>query len=174
MTAAATVDARFTLQNRRLDVRIIGSGTGTVTSSPGGVNCPGDCGEDYLFGTNVTLTAAASAGSVFTGFLGGGCSGTGPCTVPMNAAQLVEAQFGSTTQLSCTLVTDASSCSNGPTPSIASLQSSGAACRDWCELNMPGAGMFRGCWVLTSSGTCFCRDGVLGAGGGTNAGGACN
>jgi hypothetical protein len=58
-----------------------GAGAGTVTSSPAGINCGGDCTEDYDEGTDVTLTAAASPGSTFTGWSGGGCSGTGTCTL---------------------------------------------------------------------------------------------
>ncbi len=43
-------------------------------------------------GTTVTLTALPSATSTFTGW-SGGCSGTGPCSVTMNAASAVTATF---------------------------------------------------------------------------------
>lgn len=58
-----------------------GAGTGTVASTPAGINCGGDCNERFPGGTTVTLTATPSAGFVFTGWSGGGCSGTGTCVV---------------------------------------------------------------------------------------------
>ena len=68
-----------------------GTGTGTVTSLPG-IDCGSDCGEGYLGGTVVTLTAAAQADSTFTGWLGA-CSGTGICTVTMDGVKSVAATF---------------------------------------------------------------------------------
>ena len=40
-----------------------GTGTGTVASTPAGINCGGDCNERFPGGTTVTLTATPSAGS---------------------------------------------------------------------------------------------------------------
>jgi subtilisin family serine protease len=68
-----------------------GTGTGTVTSNPTGINCGGDCNEQFPGGTTVTLTAASSAGSVFAGWSGNGCAGTGTCVV--NTAASVTATF---------------------------------------------------------------------------------
>ena len=48
-------------------------------------------------GTTVHLTATPSDGSSFTGWSGGGCSGTGPCAVPMNGDQDVTATFTANT-----------------------------------------------------------------------------
>jgi len=70
-----------------------GAGTGTVTSSPAGINCGDDCSEVYTQGTKVTLTAKADVNSTFTGWSGGGCSGTGTCIVIMNADIAVTAAF---------------------------------------------------------------------------------
>src|SRR6266496_1102705 len=70
-----------------------GTGGGTVTSNPAGISCGATCSASYNSGTVVTLTAAAAGGSAFTGWSGGGCSGTGSCAVTMNAATTVTATF---------------------------------------------------------------------------------
>jgi List-Bact-rpt repeat protein len=75
-----------------LTVGRTGSGSGTVTSSPAGINCGTDCSEAYASGTPVTLTAAAAAGSAFTGWAGA-CSGTGACSVTMTTNTSVTAGF---------------------------------------------------------------------------------
>jgi hypothetical protein len=69
-----------------------GSGTGTVTSSPAGINCGTTCSAFYSEGTTVTLTPTADAGSSFTGW-SGACSGTGACIVTMDQARSVTATF---------------------------------------------------------------------------------
>ncbi|MGA2503987.1 MAG: CARDB domain-containing protein, partial [Anaerolineales bacterium] len=70
-----------------------GNGSGTVISSPAGINCGSNCTYAYDKTTSVTLTATASTPSIFTGWSGGGCSGTGTCTVLMSTAQSVTATF---------------------------------------------------------------------------------
>src|SRR5207244_10475332 len=92
LTAATTVTASFT-PTFSLTVSKAGTGSGTVASTPAGITCGTDCSETYLSGTLVTLTAAPDAGSVFTGWSGGACTGTGPCTVTLGAATTVTATF---------------------------------------------------------------------------------
>ena len=92
MDAAKTVTAMFELLPFPLNVTKAGSGIGTVTSSPPGIACGGDCQEVYPAGSVVTLTAAPGQYSVFDGW-SGGCSGTGVCQVTMNAAKTVSATF---------------------------------------------------------------------------------
>ncbi len=70
-----------------------GTGSGTVTSSPAGISCGSTCSAIYNCGTVVTLTASAAGGSTFSGWSGGGCSGTGACSVTMSAATTVTATF---------------------------------------------------------------------------------
>ncbi len=91
MDATKTVTATFDLNT--LTVVKSGTGTGTVTSSPAGVNCGSDCTESYAAGTMVTLTASADSTATFTGWSGGGCTGTAPCVVTMNGATTVTATF---------------------------------------------------------------------------------
>jgi hypothetical protein len=95
MTQARNVIATFTLQPPppMLTVSKAGTGSGTVTSSPAGINCGSACSAPFASGTSVTLTATAAAGSTFTGWSGGGCSGTGPCTVNMDQNRAVTATF---------------------------------------------------------------------------------
>lgn len=69
-----------------------GNGVGTVTSSPGGINCGATCFATYREGTSVTLVAVPSAGSIFTGWPGT-CFGLGACEVTMNTDRSVTAMF---------------------------------------------------------------------------------
>jgi hypothetical protein len=70
-----------------------GTGLGTVTSEPVGISCGGICSDSYLDGTQVGLTAIAAPGSIFAGWAGGGCSGTGGCQLTMSSDQAVSATF---------------------------------------------------------------------------------
>jgi List-Bact-rpt repeat protein len=78
-----------------LDLTVVkgGTGTGSVTSSPAGISCGTDCFESYAGGSVVTLTAAATSGSTFSGW-SGGCIGTAACTLTGNTALAVTATFG--------------------------------------------------------------------------------
>lgn len=92
MDAAKSVAATFT-GSFPVSLHKSGSGTGTVTSDVAGINCGGDCSETYPFGTQVVLTAAASTGSSFAGWSGGGCTGNGSCVVTVNWSKSVTARF---------------------------------------------------------------------------------
>jgi hypothetical protein len=78
----------FTLQ-----VTKNGAGSGTVTSSPSGISCGTTCSRSFSGGATVTLTAVPASGSVFAGWSGGGCTGTGSCTVQINSNMTVTAAF---------------------------------------------------------------------------------
>ena len=78
------------VQTFGLSVAKTGTGSGTVTSSPAGINCGGDCSESYTSGTVVVLSAVPAAGSVFSGWSGSGCS-TG--SVTMNGSRSCTAVF---------------------------------------------------------------------------------
>ncbi len=76
-----------------LEVEKEGSGSGSVTSSPAGIQCGFECAAGFEEHTEVTLTATAAAGSIFTGWSGGGCSGTETCVVKMEEDVTVTASF---------------------------------------------------------------------------------
>ncbi len=66
---------------------------GAVASTLGGIVCGTTCSASFASGTVVTLTAIPTSGYEFTGW-GGACSGYGnSCTVTMNAAAAVTANF---------------------------------------------------------------------------------
>jgi hypothetical protein len=91
MSAAKSVNAVF-VKTFALSVSKTGEGSGTVTSSPSGINCGGTCSAEFGEGTEVTLTASPAEGSTFAGW-SGACSGTGSCKVTMSEAKSVTASF---------------------------------------------------------------------------------
>ena len=101
MSAAHTVTATFALlppPTHELTVAKAGApADGTVISAPTGIDCGPTCSHDFAAGSDVTLTATADTGSTFTGWSGSGisCSGTGTCTVALNADEIVTATFNS-------------------------------------------------------------------------------
>ena len=97
LTAATTVTAMFnkSTTNFMLTVTEAGSGTGTVTSAPAGIACQPMCSASFASGQVVALTATAAEGSTFAGWSGGGCNGTGGCSVTVTAATAVTATFNS-------------------------------------------------------------------------------
>ncbi|MGE5282508.1 MAG: InlB B-repeat-containing protein [Chloroflexota bacterium] len=97
MASARQVTASFELEpgwvTYTLAVNLKGTGAGSVQSVPGGIACPGDCAEAYVFKTPVTLVATPAAGSEFDHWSGGGCYGTGPCERKINSDRKVNAVF---------------------------------------------------------------------------------
>lgn len=69
------------------------TGTGTVTSEPAGISCPGTCSAEFEFGAEVTLSAAADSANAFTGWPER-CAGRGACAVKLETANVtVDAAF---------------------------------------------------------------------------------
>jgi hypothetical protein len=93
MDAARLVTASFSMTPYRLRIGVGGTGSGTVTSDPAGIECGLTCSASFAYDTVVTLTAKPSSPSTFAGWNGGGCSGTGTCQITMNADQQVIATF---------------------------------------------------------------------------------
>jgi Divergent InlB B-repeat domain len=81
-----------------LNVNAAGDGSGVIHGSS--IDCAPTAGKDVgpctineSAGNSVTLTATANRGSVFDGWSGDGCSGTGACTVVMNQNITLTARF---------------------------------------------------------------------------------
>jgi List-Bact-rpt repeat protein len=79
-----------------------GTGSGTVGSTPAGINCGTACSATYSSGTVATLSATPAAGAIFSGWSGAGCSGTDPCTLAGNGSVVVSATFAATTATTTT------------------------------------------------------------------------
>ncbi|MCA9872820.1 MAG: tandem-95 repeat protein, partial [Anaerolineales bacterium] len=92
--AVTEVTATFTINQYNLTVSLDGTGNGSVTSSPAGINCEEDCVETFEYGTEVTLTAVAGANSHLDSW-GGACAGTNGlvCTLTMTAETAVTITF---------------------------------------------------------------------------------
>ena len=95
---AQEVTQNVWIRPRTVNVSKAGGGFGTVTSSPAGISCGAACSADFDGGSNITLTPTPAIGSIFSGWSGGGCSGTGTCNItwpPNTYAQTVTATFSS-------------------------------------------------------------------------------
>lgn len=125
-----------------LSVTPTGTGTGGVASgwlgvvdkaSFGGSNLPWQ--ESLPRNSQVTLFATPAADSVFSGWSGGGCSGTGSCTVTLSSAQSISAAFTQKPVLTVQLVANGG---GGSGPEIDAIGSSTQlACSNTCS---PGTG----------------------------------
>ena len=79
------------------------NGNGTVISSPSGIDCPGDCYEQYTSGVAVTLTATPQSGYLLDDWSGCSSSNGNECTVTMDTDTTVTATFITDEKiLSCT------------------------------------------------------------------------
>jgi uncharacterized repeat protein (TIGR03803 family) len=90
MSQNQSVGATFTQNTYQLSVTT--SGSGTVTSADGFINCPATCSHIYLSNTQVTLNATPALGWSFTDW-GGACSGTGSCKLTMTQNLSASATF---------------------------------------------------------------------------------
>jgi len=87
---ALSCTATFDLEGG-VRLKVTKVGTGTVTSSPAGIDCGADCSEDYAPGSQVTLTAKAGGDSAFAGWSGDADCNDG--VVTMNFATSCTATF---------------------------------------------------------------------------------
>src|SRR5690606_31773724 len=96
-------------------------GSGSVSSTAPGIDCPGTCDASFNDGTVVTLHPVAANGSQFSGW-SGDCSGTGTCEVTMSQARNVGATFTlvvpDTFQLSVNVLGNGTGAVNSSAPGI--------------------------------------------------------
>jgi len=93
MTAARSVVATFVPPTQQYTLSVTSTGSGSVTSSPKGINCGKQCSKAFPVNTSVTLTAKPAKKHTFAGWTGA-CSGLSlTCTVPMLGDQAVGATF---------------------------------------------------------------------------------
>lgn len=96
MTSAQSVTANFALPVSSVTYYLSVSKNiltaGTVIASDGTINCGSTCRAYYRSGNAVTLTASPRRGYKFSKWTGA-CSGTGTCTVSINASKTVKAYF---------------------------------------------------------------------------------
>jgi Divergent InlB B-repeat domain len=81
------------------------------------------------------LTASPGSGSTFTGWSGGGCSGTGTCTVTMSSDQAVTATFSAVGPPSDTLTVALGGSGSG------SVSGGGISCPGTCSRSFPSGTM---------------------------------
>jgi hypothetical protein len=95
-TAAPQVSLTFNVSAQpvfALAVTRSGTGSGSVSSAPAGIDCGAICDANFAGGSMVVLNAVPHAGSVFAGW-SGACGGTqSSCQVSMSQARSVTAQF---------------------------------------------------------------------------------
>jgi uncharacterized repeat protein (TIGR02543 family) len=95
-TCTVTMDSNKTVgatYGRLLSYSKAGTGTGSVISTPDGINCTASCSAIFDDNTPVALVAYPDLNSIFTGWTGAKCSGTGECLLTMNAHKAVTATF---------------------------------------------------------------------------------
>ncbi|MDH3209714.1 MAG: hypothetical protein OEL91_04960, partial [Burkholderiaceae bacterium] len=157
VSQARNVGATFARTPLPLSVTRTGTGIGSVSSSPGGIDCGAICKYSMPADTTVTLVPSAADGSYFAGWRGS-CTGTGACTVTMSAARSVTAVF-----TRHNYVLSVSKSGNGSVTSSPAGISCGSACKKTLASNTvvsltakPAKGWAFTGWSGECSGTSTC------------------
>ena len=154
--------AAYVFQEVAVTMSLAGSGSGTVTSNPAGINCGSDCSETFAFGTFVTLTPSPAVGSIFGGW-GGACIGveTLTCQGEVTEATSVTATFTITTR---TLTVSGAGSGSGTVTSSPAGIDCGSECSEAYTFGTtvtltasPAAGSTFGGWGGACSGTGTCE-----------------
>ena len=97
VTANLSVTANFVIDTYALTITRAGLGTGTISSSPAGIDCGAVCSGSFDYGTIVLLTATPSASSSFTGWSGDYTGTENPLQITMDGAKTLQATFATLT-----------------------------------------------------------------------------
>ena len=142
-----------------LDGEACDSGTCAFSCQTGLIDCDGTCVDPA---TDDTYCGAS-----------GDCQGGNAGTTCASGEACADSICVPSSSLSCTMVSDALGCSNGPISEINLGIISATACHNQCPAVMVQNGISSGCWVLALDTNCYCRSGSL-VTGGTRPGGTCN
>jgi hypothetical protein len=95
VSPASLLGAKADSPQYTLTVNEIGTGSGTVTTSPAGIDCPSTCSAAFPAGTRITLYATPAADSKWGGF-GAPCRNFyGRCVITLGGDMTVRAVFWS-------------------------------------------------------------------------------
>lgn len=134
-----------------LTIQKTGTGTGTVTSSDGIINCGAGCFANYPLGAVVTLNAVASSGSAFGGW-SGACTGSNPtCQVTMNADKTATAMFNT---IACTYSINPTSQNFGSGGGTGNVNVTTTAGCNWTAVSNAG-------WITVTGGASGTGNGVV-------------
>ena len=105
----------------------VGAGSGTVASSPSAIDCGSTCSASIACGTSLALSATPTTGSTFSGW-SGACTGTGSCTLVVDAAKSLTATFAVSTPATYALTVTKSGTGTGTVTAAPSGISCGSTC----------------------------------------------
>lgn len=117
-----------------------GTGTGSVTMSDSGGPHPNFTSDTVTEGWSASFTATADTGSVFTGWSGAGCSGSGSCAVTVDLDTTVVANFERPAAMSITGKPRATTRSKTATFRFAPVSGSGLATGYKCKIDRQPTG----------------------------------
>ena len=133
------------------------SGSGTVTSQPGGIACGvagQTCTASFPTDSTVTLAAAPTPGWSFAGW-SAGCSGTGPCSVAVDNPKTVTATFAPPDTVYAMSVATAGGTVTSDVPGVVCGEACVASFGAGVEVTLTPSGPVTWAGACTGSGACL-------------------